>query len=161
MATWASEGAAGDGIAAEAAGLVAGLPVRLQQVVAHHVRDEEARQDRCPAHGFLALATYFLPARTITVFFFTKSRTDTLPRVTRVRVDVHLSSTSHLVPTTVAALCLPLVRNLPLPSPHRRRFFFLAAAIALPAFGQLSFSTSVSVVSGLAPLPCPSLKMPS
>ena len=72
-----------------------------------------------------------------------------------------MSSTSHLVPTTVAALCLPLVRNLPLPSPHSRRFFFLAAAIALPAFGQLSFSTSVSVVSGLAPLPCPSLKMPS
>ena len=57
-----------------------GLPVRLQQVVAHHVRDEEARQDRCPGHGFLALATYFLPARTITVFFLTKSRTETLPR---------------------------------------------------------------------------------
>ena len=39
------EGAARDGVAAEAADLVARLPVRLQQVVAHHVGDEEARQD--------------------------------------------------------------------------------------------------------------------
>ena len=72
------------------------------------------------------------------------------------------SSTSHLVPTTVAALCLPLVRNLPLPSPQRRRFFLrLAAMLALPAFGQLSFSISVSVVVGLPPFVWRSLKMPS
>ena len=108
------------------------------------------------------LATYFLPARTITVFFLTKSRTDTRPRTTRVSVDLQLSSTSHLVPTTVAALCLPFVRNLPLPSPQSRRFFFfLAAAIALPAFGQLSFSTNVRTVIGLAPLVCVSRKMPA
>ena len=102
-----------------------------------------------------------MPARTITVFFFTKSRTETRPRTTRVSVDVQRSSTSHFVPTTVAALCLPLVWNLPLPSPHSRRFFFLAAATAFPAFGQLSFSTSVSVVNGLAPLPWLIRKMPS
>jgi hypothetical protein len=45
-----------------------------------------------------------LPARTITVFFFTKSRTETRPFVTRVSVDLQRSSTSHFVPTTVAAL---------------------------------------------------------
>ena len=54
------------------------------------------------------------------------------------------------MPTTVAALCFPSVLNLPLPSPQSRRFFFLAATIALPAFGQLSASTSVSVVNGFA-----------
>ena len=85
-----------------------------------------------------ARAMYVLPARTITVFFLAKSRTETRPRTTRVSVDLQRSSTSHLVPTTVAALCLPLVRNLPSPSPHRRRFFLrLAAMLALPAFGQL------------------------
>ncbi len=106
-----------------------------------------------------ALATYFLPARTITVFFFTKSRTETRPRTTRVSVEAQRSSTSHLVPTTVAALCLPLVRNLPLPSPQSRRVL-LAAAMARPAFGQLSASTSVSVVSGRAPLPWVRRNMP-
>ncbi len=98
---------------------------------------------------------YRLPRRTMTVFFFAKSRTETRPRTTRVSVDLQRSSTSHFVPTTVAALCLPLVRNLPLPSPHSRRFFFLAAAIALPAFGQLSFSVSVRIVLGFAALRLP------
>ena len=66
-----------------------------------------------------------------------------------VSVDLQRSSTSHLVPTTVAALCLPLVRNLPSPSPHRRRFFLrFAAMLALPAFGQLSFSVSERIVVG-------------
>src|SRR5687767_10890859 len=108
-----------------------------------------------------ARAVYLLPARTMTVFFFAKSRTETRPRTTRVSVELQRSSTSHFVPTTVAALCLPLVRNLPLPSPQRRRFFFLAAAIALPSLGQLSFSVSVRVVVGLDPFPCPILKMPA
>ena len=97
----------------------------------------------------------------MTVFLSSKSRTETRPRTTRVSVLVQRSSTSHLVPTTVAALCLPFVRNLPLPSPHSRRFFFFAAAIALPAFGQLSFSVSVSVVVGRRPFDCLNLKMPS
>ena len=80
-----------------------------------------------------ARATYFLPALTSTVFFFTKSRTATRPRTTRVSVLVQLSWTSHLVPRTVAELYEPSVRNLPLPSPHRWRFFFFfAAALALP-----------------------------
>ena len=102
---------------------------------------------------------YRLPRRTITVFFLTKSRTETRPRTTRVSVDVQRSSTSHLVPTTVAALCLPFVRNLPLPSPHSRRFFLrFAAMLALPAFGQRSCSTSVSVVVGLRALRLPELE---
>jgi hypothetical protein len=81
-----------------------------------------------------------------------------------VNVDVQRSSTSHLVPTTVAALCLPFVRNRPLPLPHRRRFFFfLAAALALPddVLQPVSFSTSVRTVIGRRPFVCPILKMPS
>ena len=84
-----------------------------------------------------------------------------MPRVTFVSVLAQRSSTSHLVPTTVAALCLPFVWNLPLPSPHSRRFFFLAAAIAFPAFGQLNASTSVSVVNGFAAFVWLSRKIPS
>jgi hypothetical protein len=110
-----------------------------------------------------ARATYFLPALTITVFSFAKSRTDTRPRATRVSVVVQVSSTSHFVPTTVAALCLPLVRKRPFPSPHSRRLrFFFAAALALPPEAlQLSFSTSVRTVIGFLPLVWPSLKIPS
>ena len=67
----------------------------------------------------LRLATYFLPALTITFFFFAKSRTVTDPRATFVSVLVQLSSTIHLVPRTVAELYEPEVRNLPLPSPQR------------------------------------------
>ena len=81
-------------------------------------------------------------------------------------VASHVSCTSHFVPRTVAALNSPLVSKLPLPSPHSLRdggflSFFLAAAEAEPRFGQLSVSVSVSVVSGLAPLVCVSLKRPS
>ena len=76
-------------------------------------------------------------------------------------MELQRSSTSHLVPTTVAALCLPLVRKRPLPSPHRRRFFFFFAAVLAFDFGHDSFSTSDSVVSGSAPFPCPILKMPA
>ena len=75
-------------------------------------------------------------------------------------VVVQVSVTSHLVPRTVAALYWPRVRNLPLPSPQSLRVFgFLAAALALLAFGQpVSFSDSVSVV---IPPDWLSLKMPS
>ena len=53
------------------------------------------------------------------------------------------------------------MRNLPLPSPQSRRFFFFfAAALALPGFLHESFSTSFSVVIGVAPDVWPSLKMP-
>jgi len=69
--------------------------------------------------------------------------------VTRVVVESHRSVTSHLVPRTVAALYLPLVRNRPLPSPHSRRVFAFAAALARR--GQLSGSVNVSVVSGREP----------
>ena len=91
-----------------------------------------------------------------------KSRTETTPVTTRVSVDLQRSSTSHLVPTTVAALCLPWVLKLPLPSPHSLRFFLpLAAMLALPPRGQRSFSTSLSVVSGFAARFWAILKMPS
>ena len=105
--------------------------------------DGRARLTASPAR-----CTAFRPYET--VFRFTKSRTETFPRSTRVSVHVQRSSTSHLVPRTVAELYWPLVRNLPLPSPHSRRFFFfLAAALALPlALQPVSFSTSVSVVIG-------------
>ena len=78
-------------------------------------------------------------------------------------VELQRSSTSHLVPTTVAALRLPFVRNRPFPSPHSLRFFFffLAAAAAEPLRGQLSRSVSVSVVSGLEPLVWVSLNSPA
>ncbi len=66
------------------------------------------------------------------------------------------------MPTTVAALCLPSVLNLPLPSPHSLRFFLpFAATLAFPPRGQRSFSTSFSVVSGFAPLLWAILKMPA
>ena len=52
----------------EAAALVARLPVGLQQVVAHHVGDEEGGEDRDPAHFCPgARARYWWPARTSTV----------------------------------------------------------------------------------------------
>ena len=65
------------------------------------------------------------------------------------------------MPRTVAALYLPLVRNLPLPSPQSLRVLgFLAAALAPCAFGQgASFSVSVSVV--IAAATGETLKMPS
>src|SRR4029078_4695638 len=111
------------------------------------------------ARPCLVLAPYFLPALTTTVFFFAKSRTFTRPRATRVSVEPQRSSTSHFVPTTVAALCLPFVRKRPLPSPHRRRFFLPLAAVL--AFAHDSLPTSVSVVSGLLPLVWPILKTPA
>jgi hypothetical protein len=96
----------------------------------------------------------------MTVFFLAKSRTETRPRATRVSVVVQVSWTSHRVPTTVAALCLPFVRKRPAPSPYRRRLrFFFAAAFALPA-PHASRSTSVSVVS-VDPLAWATLKTPS
>ena len=80
---------------------------------------------------------YDLPLRTTIVFFLTLSRTLTLPCVTRVSVSAHESWTSHFVPRTVAALYLPLVRNLPLPSPQSLRVLgFLAAARAFRASGR-------------------------
>src|SRR3954471_11480593 len=99
---------------------------------------------------------YRFLAFTMTVLRLTKSRTATRPCTTRVSVVAQVSWTSHLVPRTVAELKEPLVRNLPLPSPHSRRFFFFfLATLALPAALQLSFSTSVSVVIGLEPFVCP------
>src|ERR1044071_6943339 len=96
---------------------------------------------------------YLWPFLTTTVFFLTKSRTLTLPRATLVSVDVQRPSTSHLVPTTVAALCLPLVVKRPLPSPHSRRFltFFLALFALPPPLQPVSFSVSESVVRGFLP----------
>src|SRR4051794_2149317 len=113
-------------------------------------------------YGF-ARAIYRLPAFTSTVFFLTKSRTWTLPRATFVSVDVQRSSTIHFVPTTVAALRLPLVWKRPLPSPQRRRFLtFFLAAVALPlALQPVSFSTSASTVIGFVPLVCVTLNRPS
>src|SRR3954454_19245637 len=119
---------------------------------------ETGRLDGCD-YG-LARARYLCPALTLTVFLLAKSRTETVPRLTTVSVLEHVSCTSHLVPTTVAALCFPFVRKWPLPSPHRRRvFFFLSATFALPA-PQLSFPASVSVVS-LDFFDWPTLKTPS
>jgi hypothetical protein len=111
--------------------------------------------------GQRRLAKYWRPALTRTVRFAPKSRTFTTPRKTLVRVPLQRSSTNHLVPTTVAALRLPLVRNLPLPSPQSRRFFFfLAAALALPPPLHWRAPVSVSVVSGFLPWGCLNLKSP-
>ncbi len=69
--------------------------------------------------------------------------------------------TTHRVPRTVAELNSPLVRNLPLPSPHSLRVFgFAADDDAFLPFGQLSFGpASVSSVIGSEPV-WPTLKMP-
>jgi hypothetical protein len=92
----------------------------------------------------------------------TKSRTLTRPRTTRVSVEAQRSCVSQRVPTTVAALCFPFVRNLPLPSPHSLRDFFLLAAAAAEALrGQRSRSVSVNVVTGLEPFVWVSLNSPS
>src|SRR4051794_40241589 len=70
------------------------------------------------------------------VFLRLRSRTWTVPRVTLVNVPSQRSSTSQIVPRTVAALYLPSVRNLPLPLPHSLPrtdfgpFFFVAASVA-------------------------------
>src|SRR4051812_6054076 len=71
------------------------------------------------------------------VFLRLRSRTWTVPRVTLVNVPSQRSSTSQMVPRTVAALYLPSVRNLPLPLPHSLPrtdfgpfFFFLASTAA-------------------------------
>ena len=60
--------------------------------------------------------------------------------MTLVSVPSQRSSTSQIVPRTVAELYLPLVRNLPLPLPHSLPrtdfgpfFFFLASAAAARA----------------------------
>src|SRR4051812_17062473 len=107
-------------------------------------------------------ATYFLPAVTKTVLCFAKSVTLTFPRATFVSVDEHPSSTSHLVPTTVAALRLPFVWKRPLPSPQRRRFltFFLAIDAVPLALQPVSFSTRLRTVTGVLDFVWPSLKMP-
>ena len=72
--------------------------------------------------------------------------------------------TTHLVPRTVAELNWPLVRNLPLPSPHSLRVlgFFCGRADAFLPRGQLSLGpASASSVIGLAPRVWLILKMPS
>ncbi len=64
---------------------------------------------------------------------------------------MQLSWTSQIVPRTVAAEYLPDVRNAPLPLPHSLRdFVFLAARLALPAFGQ-PVSGSLSLRSVMPP----------
>src|SRR6185437_12821251 len=80
-----------------------------------------------------ARARYVWPALTVTVFLRRRSRTWTVPRLTLVNVPSQRSSTSQIVPRTVAELYLPPVRNLPLPLPHslpRTDFgpFFLSKA---------------------------------
>src|SRR6185295_6016147 len=78
----------------------------------------------------------------MTVRWRRRSRTETLPLLTRVSVPSQRSSTYHDVPRTVATLLPPRVRNLPLLSlPHSRRgglrfFFLLVAAARAPALGQ-------------------------
>src|SRR5689334_21545354 len=86
------------------------------------------------------------------------TRTET--RVTRVSVPAQESSTSHLVPRTVATLYLPDVRNEPLPSPQSLRFLgFLALTRALLRVGHAeSCSVGVSVVM---PRDCVTLNRPS
>src|SRR5262249_8559396 len=107
-------------------------------------------------------AVYECGALTRIVLCLTLSRTDTTPRLTLVTLVVHVSWTSQIVPRTVAELKCPRVRKLPEPSPQSLRVLgFLAAADALPADGQLSASTSVRSVIGLAPVVCVTLKMPS
>src|SRR3954451_2352806 len=70
------------------------------------------------------------------VFLRLTSRTWTVPRGTLVKVPSQRSSTSQMVPRTVAALYLPSVRNLPFPLPHSLPrtdfgpFFFVAASAA-------------------------------
>ena len=74
------------------------------------------------------------------------SRTETTPCVTRTSVVVQVSWTSHFVPRTVAAAYEPLVRNLPLPSPHSLRDFGLRFWAARALREQSSGSLSVSSV---------------
>src|SRR4051812_27423364 len=57
----------------------------------------------------------------MTVLRFTKSRTPTLPAVTRVSVPSQWSSVSQVVPLTVADEKRPTVRNAPPPLPQRWR----------------------------------------
>ncbi len=65
------------------------------------------------------------------------------------------------MPRTVAELYWPLVRNLPLPLPHSRRFFaFAAAVLARLPFGHDSFSVSLSTVTGVLPPVWESLNRP-
>ena len=64
---------------------------------------------------------YDLGARTMIVFFFTWSKTDTTPLVTLVSVPEQESWTSQVVPRTVAALYWPRVRKEPEPLPHSLR----------------------------------------
>src|SRR6476619_4206875 len=83
------------------------------------------------------------------VFLRLKSRTWTVPRVTFVSVPLHWSCTSQMVPRTVAALYLPLVRNLPLPLPHnlpRTAFgpFFLSAAADRAPFSGAHCERAIS-----------------
>src|SRR5262249_8746218 len=110
------------------AALVARLPVGLEQVVTHHVGDEEAGERVDPAHFFFLRARYCLPARTMTVLCLTKSLTVTTPLTTRVSVPSQRSMISHLVPRTVAELNWPRVRNCPAPSPHSLRVLGFFAA---------------------------------
>src|SRR3954447_3317477 len=58
------------------------------------------------------------------VRFRTKSRTDTRPRWTVTSVPSQRSWTPQRVPRTVAAALRPLVRNVPLALPNRRRTRF-------------------------------------
>src|SRR6185503_1270368 len=99
--------------------LMTRLPVGLEEVVADHVSYQERGEDGNPVH-VQRLAKYLCPALTMMVLRGLNCVTRTLPRITRVSVPLQRSSTSHLVPRTVAALFLPLVRNRPLPSPQRR-----------------------------------------
>src|ERR1700733_9945004 len=72
----------------------------------------------------------------MTVLWWTKSVTDTESVMSWVRVPLHLSAIVHLVPRTVAALYLPVVRNLPWALAWRswRVLLESAAIVASPAF---------------------------
>src|SRR5215471_8492571 len=99
---------------------------------------------------------------TFTVLPRRLSKTLTTPRLTVVRVPSQRSSTSQIVPRTVAEAYLPLVLNFPLPLPHSLpstdfapRFFFLADTLAAraPFNGahserEIWFLRTSSVVSG-------------
>src|SRR5215208_4575961 len=128
---------------------------------AHRVSPSAAcqRPRRLPPlpRPFGARAKYFWPFLTVTVFFFTKSRTLTVPCLTEVVVPAQVSLVSHWVPRTVAELFRPRVRKRPLPLPNRLRLRLRATAIFLvPPFGTFVLHLprgvrGMSCVSGLLP----------
>ena len=97
-------------------------------------------------------------ARTTIASPWTLSSTSTPPTFTVVSCRRHVSSTSHRVPRTVAALYLPAVRNAPLPSPQSLRFLGFFCAAEAPALRAVELLGQREVVM---PLDCVTLNNPS